>query len=292
MLISPTYRAAVRWPFWAPTPHERIEQALDLARLRRGERFVDLGCGDGRVLLAAAERGATVTGIELDSDLAAQARRLLEHAGAAGAVIEADFGACALEADVVFAFLSPATLQRLAATLATLDPGTRVVTIGYGLVGWQPEQTAERCFLYRMPPRSVPVGPLGWASAGVVAGLRSGRTTLTAAKVHHPGGPVSVRADEALGPFVTLHAGADVLDAPGTVVVDLRWDAREPGTIAAGVIECPGVGALAVFGIYTEGEVGVWGLSDQAACDGVAAALADPGRTPESLLERARRSQG
>ena len=64
--------------FWRPTPMERIEEALDLAELRAGERLVDLRSGDGRVLLSAARRGARALGLgyELDPDLASQARDL------------------------------------------------------------------------------------------------------------------------------------------------------------------------------------------------------------------------
>src|SRR3954471_3190538 len=101
------------WPFWAATSDERIDRAFDLARLEPGEHLIDLGCGDGRVLLRAAVlREAKVTGVELDGALAASARQLLADHHAAGDVLETDFssGDVPLEdADVVFAYLSPAT---------------------------------------------------------------------------------------------------------------------------------------------------------------------------------------
>ena len=57
--------APVGWPFWAGTGDERIDEGLRLADLRPGERLLDLGCGDGRVLLrAAVSYGAEVTVIE------------------------------------------------------------------------------------------------------------------------------------------------------------------------------------------------------------------------------------
>src|SRR5207302_5004295 len=84
--------SAVGWPFWAGTSDERVDEALRLAGLRPGERLLDLGCGDGRVLLRAAEAyGATVIGVELDSGLAATARQRLAAAGVDGTVLEADF---------------------------------------------------------------------------------------------------------------------------------------------------------------------------------------------------------
>ena len=80
------------WPFWAGTSDERVDEALRLAELRPGEGLLDLGCGDGRVLLRAAEAyGAKVRGVELDPGLAATARERLAAAGADGTVLEADF---------------------------------------------------------------------------------------------------------------------------------------------------------------------------------------------------------
>src|SRR5687767_14701194 len=111
---------AAGWPFWAATSDERIEQALDLAELQPGEHLIDLGCGDGRVLLrAAADRDAKVTGVELDRELASRARALLDALDVGAEVIEADFTTVDLaDVDVVFAYLSPATLQRLESHLA------------------------------------------------------------------------------------------------------------------------------------------------------------------------------
>jgi hypothetical protein len=242
--------------------------------------------------VAAAQRGAIVTGVELDAARAAEARQSLEDAGVTGIVVNDDFGAHDLAGvDVVFAFLSPASLQRLAPAFGRLDPGTRIVTVEFGVVGWQPAQVEKQCFLYRMPPVWAPAERPAWASAGAVAGLRAGTSTLTATKLHHPAGPVEVSPDDELGAFVTVYTGAVALDAPRAVAVDLRWSARGPGTVASGIIDCPVVGALAVFGIYTEGETGWWGLSDHA-CREVAAALAAPGFAPDALLENVRRNIG
>lgn len=92
---------------------EHIEDALDLAELRAGERLVDLGSGDGRVLLSAARRGARALGYELDSDLASQARDLAARAGLDIEVVEEDYRRVTIEAEVVYAFLTPAAVGRL-----------------------------------------------------------------------------------------------------------------------------------------------------------------------------------
>lgn len=178
------------WPFWAATSDERIDDALRLAGLRRGERLIDLGCGDGRVLLRAAEDyGAHVTGVELDPELAAIARDLLAATGIDGTVLEADFETVAIDADVVFAYLSPATLQRLQTRLAALPSTSRVVTTGYPIPGWLPNDLVERVFLYRLPPQEQPVDreQRGWVSAGALVSVTPQAPALMAVKLQPPG---------------------------------------------------------------------------------------------------------
>ena len=102
------------WPFFVASPEEHVASALDLAEVGPGMRVCDLGCGDGRLLLAAAQRGAEVVGVELDEQLAAGARRRLAEAGLPGQVLVGDLLADELpEADVYLAYLSPSMLQEL-----------------------------------------------------------------------------------------------------------------------------------------------------------------------------------
>ncbi|QDX26671.1 hypothetical protein FPZ54_12010 [Sphingomonas suaedae] len=58
---------------YVPTPPEVVEGMLDMAGLKPGERLIDLGSGDGRIPRAAARRGATALGVEIDSGLVARA---------------------------------------------------------------------------------------------------------------------------------------------------------------------------------------------------------------------------
>ncbi len=279
------------WPFWAATSDERIDRAFDLADLRPGEHLVDLGCGDGRVLLRAAIlRDARVTGVELDPELAGAARRLLADHDAVGEVIETDFADVGLGgADVVFAYLSPATLQRLRPKLDALRAGTRIVTTGYAVPGWDPVEAGGRCFLYRSPasPSDVDRSRRGWADGGVLVGFRPGAPSLVAVKLHHGGGPVEIRSaggDEAL----TLFTGADDAEAGDEVVVDLRFEAEAAGTVIDGVLEATGAPApFQVFAVVDEGEPGVWMLSTEG-CEVVGRSLASGGA--RSVLDDARRS--
>src|SRR3972149_3060354 len=113
------------WAFWAPTPDEFVERALDLADVRPGTRFLDLGCGDGRVLVAAARRGAEVRGMEINPRLAETARANLQAAAVPGRVDVVDMFTASIDADVVYAYLTPVTLSLLRAGLAPHGPGTR-----------------------------------------------------------------------------------------------------------------------------------------------------------------------
>lgn len=283
---------AAGWPFWAATSDERIELAFDLAELQPGEHLIDLGCGDGRVLLrAAAFREAKVTGIELDPELAASARRLLAEHEVDGTVIEADFATVDLaEADVVFAYLSPATLQRLEPLLATsLNSTARVVTTGYAVPGWEPDGRGERCYLYRPPltPRSIDRTRRGWDSAGVLVALPPDTQTLVGVKVHAHGGPLAVRiADGDLAAVAALRTGADHPQPGDEIVVDLRFEPRAGGTRVAGALELVGRNEppFAIFAVVDEGPSGVWGLSPTG-CDAVGAAFGDGARLAATLAE-------
>ena len=280
----------VGWPFWAATSDERIDDALRLAGLRPGERLLDLGCGDGRVLLRAAEAyGANVSGVELDAGLAATARELLEAAGVEGTVVEADFESVPIEAEVVFAFLSPATLQRLRPRLAVLPSHTRVVTTGYPVPGWLPNDLGERVYLYRLPPDEQPVDRRvrGWVSAGALVSVAPRAPALVAVKLQTDGGPLTVTVTgDGLDGWLTTRPGADDVTAGESVVVDLRFEPAPEGMEASGTLEVKGAGAFRLFAVVDSGEPGIWGLSESG-CDLVADRMAQ-GQVA-SVLEEARR---
>lgn len=284
--------AAEGWPFWAGTSAERVDEALRLAGLRPGEHLLDLGCGDGRVLLrAAAAFGAEVSGVEVDPGLAATARQRLAEAGVDGTVLEADFERVPIEADVVFAFLSPATLQRLRPRLGALPAHARVVTTGYPVPGWLPHDLGERVYLYRMPPDEQPVDRRlrGWVSSGALVSVTPAAPALVAVKLQTGGGPVTVSvAGEGLGGWLTTRPGADDV-APGeSLVVDLRFEPAPDGQEASGTLDVDGAGPFRLFAVADPGEPGIWGLSDSG-CDLVAESMAH-GRLGAVLDEARRRT--
>jgi len=144
---------------WVPSGDRRIRRALELAALQPGETFVDLGCGDGRVLIAAArDFGARAVGIEV-SPLHCLVARLRAQAAGVGQRVTiqwADFYRADLGgADVVYQFGHSRFAGRLKDQLGRqLRPGARMVSINVDLPGWQPAAVdrEELIFLYRMPP--------------------------------------------------------------------------------------------------------------------------------------------
>lgn len=129
------------------TPDNVVRAMLDLAALRPGERLIDLGSGDGRIVIEAARRGAVAHGVEIDPRLVARSREAAQRAGVAARatfatqdLFETDFAS----ADVVTMYLLPDVNAKLAPRLfATLKPGARIVSHDYGLGEWPPEQTLE-----------------------------------------------------------------------------------------------------------------------------------------------------
>ena len=131
---------------WVPTRPALVETMLNLANVTERDFVVDLGAGDGRMVIAAAKRGARALGIEYDTDMVALARRNATAAGLGerakfvqGDMFEADFS----QATVLALFLLPANLRRLAPKFLELAPGTRIVVNTYRIEGWDEETFSE-----------------------------------------------------------------------------------------------------------------------------------------------------
>lgn len=135
----------IRAPF-ITTPPEVVARMLQLAATGPQDFVIDLGSGDGRIVIAAArEHGARGLGIELEPELVAKAR---ENARLAGVAARARFEeGDALKVDlspasVVTIYLLPSLLERLQPRLlAQLRPGSRVVTHAFAMKGWPPDRT-------------------------------------------------------------------------------------------------------------------------------------------------------
>jgi len=153
---------------WVPTPPSLVEKMLDMAAVTPQDYVMDLGSGDGRNIIAAAKRGARALGVEYDPALVLLSRRraATEGVGERARFVEGDmFQADISQATVLALFLLPDNLLQLKPKFERLRPGTRIVTNGYEIAGWQPKEVGVAggdcvpwctAYLYVVPPTSRP----------------------------------------------------------------------------------------------------------------------------------------
>ncbi|HME18226.1 MAG TPA: methyltransferase domain-containing protein [Nitrososphaerales archaeon] len=140
-------------PF-VPTPEDIISTMLTLASVMPGETVLDLGSGDGRMVIAAArDFHARVVGVEVRRRLVIECRRKVKEMGLSHQVVILcrNFKTISLrKADVLAMYLSSYTLNLMAPKfLKELRPGVRIVNFDYPIPGWVPERRIE-------------VTPAGW----------------------------------------------------------------------------------------------------------------------------------
>jgi len=136
-------------PFVA-SPLPVVRRMLVLAELKPGEILYDLGAGDGRaVIMAAQEFGARAVGIELREDLAKKALQTVYQLGLQDRVTILHsnlFDVDISPADVVFLYLTTSANEKVKPKLeAELKPGARVISHDYEIIGWKPLKVEEFC---------------------------------------------------------------------------------------------------------------------------------------------------
>ena len=147
LLAATAHGQETEWqvPFIS-TPEEVVERMLELAGTRADDLVVDLGSGDGRIVIIAARKfGARGLGIELDQRLVQKSRDNARAAGVAdrvslvqGDVLSADIS----KASVVTVYLLPGLLGQLQRRFTSeLKPGTRIVSHAFGMAGWAPDRS-------------------------------------------------------------------------------------------------------------------------------------------------------
>ncbi len=127
---------------WVPTPPELVATMLDLAKVTKDDYVIDLGSGDGRNIIAAAQRGARGVGVEFNPDLVEVSNRIAREKGVAdkatfvqGDMYEADIS----KATVMAIYLLPANMDKLLPKFQALTPGSRIVANTFGFSDWDPD---------------------------------------------------------------------------------------------------------------------------------------------------------
>lgn len=129
-----------------PTPESVVEKMLQFGGLKKGERMFDLGSGDGRIVIMAAEKfGAVATGVEMDADLWKQSTSRIRSLGLEksakiinGDVLKQDYSG----ANMLTVYLLPSSNDKVRPILEKqLKKGTRIVSHDFEFAGWKPEKT-------------------------------------------------------------------------------------------------------------------------------------------------------
>ena len=148
-------------PF-VPTPNEVVDEMLKLADVKKGEVLYDLGSGDGRIVITAAQRyGARGVGVDIDPQRISEANENAKSAGMADRVkfIQGDlFEAKFADANIITLYLLPGVNLKLKPRLlAELKPGTRIVSHSFDMGDWKPEKQMDvngrRIYLWKVPAR-------------------------------------------------------------------------------------------------------------------------------------------
>ena len=132
---------------FVPTPHDVVEAMLKVAKVGKGDVLYDLGSGDGRIPITAAQKYGIARGIGIDinPERIKEANENLRKAGVGERVkfVNADlFESDLSDATVVTLYLLPAlNLKLLPKLLKELKPGTRIVSHAFDMGTWKPEQT-------------------------------------------------------------------------------------------------------------------------------------------------------
>jgi precorrin-6B methylase 2 len=132
---------------WVPTPDELVEAMLDMAKVTPSDTVMDLGSGDGRIVIAAAKRGAHATGFEFNPDMVALSKKNAEKAGVSdkATFVNADiFTSDFSKATVITMYLLPQLNLKLRPTILELKPGTRIVSHAFNMDDWHADQTIEK----------------------------------------------------------------------------------------------------------------------------------------------------
>ena len=191
MLALPAYAQPQAWAWddgtvpYVQTPMEIVERMLRMAEVGRDDYVIDLGSGDGRIVIEAAKRGARGLGVDIDPNLVKLATENAQRAGVAARVQFATkdiFETDLAPATVVAFYLLPDFNAKLLPRLLALKPGTRIVSHDGGIGDWPPDERLEM----RAPEKPVGVGGMSRVELWIVPADAAG--TWVAELPQHGGG--------------------------------------------------------------------------------------------------------
>lgn len=133
-------------PF-VPSPQEVVDKMIELAGVKKGDVVYDMGSGDGRIVIAAAKKGARAVGFEIDGDLVKESRENIRKAGVQNLaeirqqdILTVNFS----QASVVTMYLLPDVNLKLKPNLLKqLKPGSRVVSHSFDMGDWKPDKVEQ-----------------------------------------------------------------------------------------------------------------------------------------------------
>ncbi|MCS6781774.1 MAG: methyltransferase domain-containing protein [Gloeomargarita sp. SKYBB_i_bin120] len=146
---------------YVPTPQPVVDAMLKLANVNSNDVLVDLGSGDGRIVITAVKKFGVkkAVGIEIDPALVAESRRNIQAAGVAdrAEIIQQNlFEADLSKYTVITMYLLPSVNLRLRHKLLRLRPGTRIVSHAFDMGEWQPDKVEQvdgrMIYLWVVPP--------------------------------------------------------------------------------------------------------------------------------------------
>ncbi|OZI67953.1 SAM-dependent methyltransferase [Bordetella genomosp. 1] len=143
---EPTVGQSGKDVIWVPTNQGLVNSMLALGKVTPEDYLVDLGSGDGRTVITAAQRGTRAHGIEFNGDLVALSQQAAKREGVADRatfeqadIFKTDFS----KATVVTLFLLSDLNLRLRPTLLEMKPGTRVVSNSFTMDDWEPDDSVR-----------------------------------------------------------------------------------------------------------------------------------------------------
>ena len=182
MVATTVHAQAPAWSWddgtvpYVVTPMEIVERMMRMGEVGKGDYVIDLGSGDGRIVIEAAKRGARGVGVDLDPNLVALANENARQAGVsdrAKFIVQDIFETDLTPASVVTMYLLPEFNRKLLPRLLELRPGTRIVSHDGEIGAWPSDEKLEM----RAPEKAVGLGGLSKVELWIVPAQAAGTWT-------------------------------------------------------------------------------------------------------------------